>query len=296
MTDVFEQMMRDVGACPDSIIADGERHYFGRKMKYWYIVRINEDGSRILVYNTYKNPCCDYFSIVLEIGTKTHRRTPRPKLIMANSLVNQKTPLSNDPSTCENDFELFKDCPKTFPYLLKKGVGLHGDVRYSEEKGFMAVPIYGPHWEFRGYQRIFPDGSKLLAKGTVKAGGFFFIQGKGKFVFCGEGYATCSSIHEASGCSVIMAVDCGNIKAAIESFHHATNTPYDRIVVVADNDANHAGEKGAQAAVDALGVRAFVIPNCGNPAISDANDFARVFGLNALNNLLGGDCLKEATT
>ena len=52
----------------------------------------------------------------------------------------------------------------------------------------------------------------------------------------------------------MIAIDCGNIKAAIESFHKANRTSYDRMVVVADNDANLAGEKGAQAAVDAFGV------------------------------------------
>ena len=70
----------------------------------------------------------------------------------------------------------------------------------------------------------------------------------------------------------------------------------DRIVVVADNDANLAGEKGAQAAVDALGVHAFVVPNCGNHAITDANDYSQMLGTDALYNLLGGDLLKEAIT
>ena len=111
----------------------------------------------------------------------------------------------------------------------------------------------------------------------------------------GEGYSTCSSIHMATGCPVVMAIDCGNIRAAIESFHKASGTSYDRIVV-ADNDANLAGEKGAQAAVDALGVHAFVVPNCGNPAITDANDYSQMLSTDALYNLLGGDLLKEAIT
>ena len=293
--DLRDDMFNNIGYAPESFIPDGKPHRFGRKDSCWYRYFINGNKPDACVYDDFRNPKNkldkdDHYIWV------AGSRSVKPKMIMANDLVKNNTPIKIDPSVLEMNFETFRPCPPDFPYLVKKGVGVFGDIAYNPGPGYVAVPFYGPHWEFRGYQRIYRDGQKKLAKGTQKAGAFGYIQGKGFWTFVGEGYATCSSLHQATGCSVVIAIDCGNIRASIESFHKATGTPYNRIVVVADNDENLVGEKGAQVAVDALGVHAFVIPNHGNPEITDANDFAQAFGLDALYRTLGGDYLKEAIT
>lgn len=289
MTDLRTEMLDNLGYTPDSVIMDGNLHRFGRNLNCWYRYFNNGKKPDVCVYGDWRNQSVKY-------TWKADRPAVKSKIITMQEILNDNTPIKVDPSVLEMNFETFKPCPADFPYLVRKGVGVHGGLSYNPGPGYVAVPFFGSHWEFKGYQRIYSDGQKRLAKGTQKAGAFGYIQGKGKWTFVGEGYATCASIHEATGCAVVIAIDCGNIKAAIESFHKANRTPYGCMVVVGDNDANLAGEKGAQAAVDAFGVHAFVVPNCGNPAITDANDYAQVFGLNALYNLLGGDCLKEAAT
>ena len=296
MNDIYTQIKKDIGYAPLHIIYDGKLHYFDPEQKSFFRAYNNHPNRNCIYYGTYrhgqKNVVYKYVEDRISSSYQCGSTATTVKAPICKSETRRKDTLS----ILENEYKNFRPCPSDFPYLIRKGVGIHGGLSFNPNPGYIAIPFYGTNWEFRGYQRIYQDSTKRLAKGTQKAGAFGFIQGKGQWIFVGEGYATCASIHEATGCPVVMAVDCGNIRAAVESFHKATKTPYDRIVVVADNDPNLAGEKGAQTAVDALGVHAFVIPNYGNSAITDANDFAQAFGIDALYRTLGGDYLKEAIT
>ena len=296
MNDIYTQIKKDIGYAPTHIIYDGKLHYFDPEKKSFFRAYNNHSNRNCIYYGTYRHGQKDIVYKFVEDRISSSRQCGSTATTVKAPPCKPETRRKETLSILEKEYKNFRPCPSDFPYLIRKGVGIHGGLSFNPNPGYIAVPFYDSHWEFRGYQRIYQDGTKRLAKGTQKAGAFGYIQGKGEWTFVGEGYATCSSIFEATGCAVVIAIDCGNIKAAIESFHKANRTPYDRMVVVADNDVNLAGEKGAQAAVDAFGVHAFVIPNCGNPAITDANDYAQVIGLNALYSLLGGDCLKEAAT
>lgn len=94
------------------------------------------------------------------------------------------------------------------PYLEFKKVAPFG-VRYSEWA--LLIPMHNKHGKLIGIQKIFGSGDKRFTKGCAKMGASFTIIGKPDcYVLC-EGYATGASIHMATGLSVIVCFDAGNM-------------------------------------------------------------------------------------
>lgn len=83
-------------------------------------------------------------------------------------------------------------------------------------------------------------GPKLLLKHGRKAGNFFMVGGKphvldGRRVFVlAEGYATGASVHEATGHTVVVCIDAGNLRSVARQLRE--RDPKAIIVVAADND------------------------------------------------------------
>jgi len=119
------------------------------------------------------------------------------------------------------------------PYLTKKEVQNYG-LRYEGQT--LIVPCYKAG-EIVSIQRIFKDGFKCFLEGGEVSGSSFTINGTlDKVVVC-EGYATGASIHAATGYTVIVAFNAGNMpKVAIG----------DNIIIAADNDKNGVSEKYAK--------------------------------------------------
>lgn len=281
--DLLCKIHTTLGCSPNSIIMDRKIHRFGKNDRCWYIYFQNPKID-CCVFGDWSNQDVEYKWTGKGVSTSG---TFKSKMLMAADILKEPFDFTSDPSTLEVDFEIFKPCSTDFPYLVNKGVRRHPGVMYSAKGGFMAIPFCGPFYEFRGFQRIYPDGRKMLAKGSQKLGAFYEIQGKDTVIFVAEGYATSASIFEATGCTTLMAIDCGNITEAIKSHAHATGAPHSRYVIVADNDSNRVGEKGALDAINALpGVRGFVVPNGGDTKVTDANDYATKYGIEALAVLL----------
>lgn len=117
----------------------------------------------------------------------------------------------------------------TTPYLTKKGIGLHG-ARIDGE--VLIVPMWS-NGALVGLQRILPDGSKRFLTGTPKAGAWFGIKGDETLVIC-EGFATGAAIFEATGHTVVIAFDAGNLVPVAQAWR--AKEPDRRIVFGADND------------------------------------------------------------
>src|SRR5690606_37055855 len=84
-------------------------------------------------------------------------------------------------------------------------------------KGEMIIPIISLDKKFMGYQRIRTDGRKLQCRDGLKNKGFFPLGGwnskKTKKVVLCEGYATGATLYEATGLTVFVCFDVGNVQA-----------------------------------------------------------------------------------
>jgi phage/plasmid primase-like uncharacterized protein len=187
----------------------------------------------------------------------------------------------------EDEVGTYADASADHPYLVRKHIKAHG-VKI-DRAGRLVVPVSSQQGEILSYQTIDADGNKRFLKGGKIEGGFFELRGNRKVVFVGEGFATCASIHEATGYTVMVAFDCGNLakvaKAAKEMF------PGSKIVIGADNDQFTEGNPGVAKgrAAAALVFGEVVYPQFGDADMVDnkPTDF------NDLHCLQGLDAVKE---
>lgn len=157
----------------------------------------------------------------------------------------------------------------THPYLSTKNINLNG-ARILAAKLIVPVRIGGA---LTSLQTIAPDGEKRFLPGGAVAGGYFAI-GKPAGVLCiAEGFATGATIHEATGHSVAVAFNAGNLEPVARALRN--KYPDAQIIVCADDDAATPGNPGltkAKAATLAVnGLLAF--PDFGADRPIKATDF-----------------------
>lgn len=113
------------------------------------------------------------------------------------------------------------------PYLTRKRVASYG-LRVSGKT--LLIPVYdATTGEQISLQTIDPAGNKRFTAGARLAMGCYTIPGTTPRIFC-EGYATGATVHEATGRTVIVCFDAGNL----EKVAAAIAQPGD--VIAADND------------------------------------------------------------
>lgn len=180
-------------------------------------------------------------------------------------------------------------CPADHPYLSTKRVRPAGDIRLGAS-GELLVAVQNQSGQIMSLQRIHPDGQKRFLTGGRKRGGFFPIPGTAEPLHIVEGLATGLSVHEATGCAVLVAFDAGNLFPVAEQARR--NNPGQEIVVCGDDDRWAPGNPGrtkAEAAARAVGGRA-VFPEfraaAGNP--TDWNDLHTREGIEAVRVQLEG--------
>lgn len=119
---------------------------------------------------------------------------------------------------------------KNHQYLTDKGVLAHYGIRFATQtltetdsfgekvyrlcKGEMIIPIISLDKKFMSYQRIRSNGKKLLCTNGVKSGGFYPLgrwNATVQQVVLVEGYATGATLHEATGVTVFVCFDVGNV-------------------------------------------------------------------------------------
>lgn len=123
-------------------------------------------------------------------------------------------------------------------YLVKKGVAPHG---LRENYGRLLVPVCDGE-SIISLQTIDADGEKLFIEGSRVAGGYHVIGEIGETVIVGEGYATCATIHEATGLAVVVALNSGNLLAVAPKIR--AKYPMARIIIAGDDDYKTAHERG----------------------------------------------------
>ncbi|MBC3540642.1 toprim domain-containing protein [Rufibacter sediminis] len=138
------------------------------------------------------------------------------------------------------------------PYLERKQVIPYKHVRQNGST--LIIPITRQN-ALTSLQLIKPDGSKKFLTGGRIKGCHFKIEGKEDTVYVAEGYATGASIAMATGATVYVAFNAGNLFeiASIARSDH----PDARIVIGGDDDQfkpSNAGRTKGQQAADGLGI------------------------------------------
>ena len=163
------------------------------------------------------------------------------------------------------------------PYLRNKHVKSY-DLLARE--GLLFMPLYTREGKLTSYQTITPKGTKKLMTGGRKKGCFFTISGVKNRCYIVEGYATGATVHEATGATVLIAVDAGNLMPVAEG---ALKSGYQTIIIAADNDHDkgvNVGIKSAKAVCEAYPKITYIAPPMRKDHEStDWNDHAEEHGL-----------------
>lgn len=166
-------------------------------------------------------------------------------------------------------------------YLAKKGLSSgHGCRQLGKD---IIVPLYNEFEELVNVQTIAPDGTKKFQYGAPKKGNFFIIgescARKAKYVLICEGFSTGGTIHETTGCPVIVSFDCGNMA---EVARKLSERYVGRLVIAADNDCGTVGNPGVSSGfkiADELGLPCIYPKFKDNELGSDWNDCFMIRGI-----------------
>lgn len=177
------------------------------------------------------------------------------------------------------------------PYLERKGVPALGGVRV-DDKGALLVPVVDANGDFQSLQWIAADGAKRFKKGGRVPGGRFVLNadaidraaadGRPPVILVAEGYATGVTLARATGQTVVVAFNAGNLEAVARSVRERLPTAV--LWIAGDNDEAaerknrpNVGRQKALAAAAAAGGRA-LLPVFEGAAGSDWNDLERARG------------------
>ena len=186
-------------------------------------------------------------------------------------------------------FQNAEPAPANHAYLQNKQVPA-GDLRI-DQSGNLLMPMTNDKGFIENIQTIHPDGTKMFLKDGKKRGLMHVIEGdpKGPMIVT-EGYSTGQSLHMASGLTVVVALDSGNLSPVAEALHK--KHPDRPLVIAADDDHAkkvNAGIKGAERASELTGAK-ILRPNLSEgekaKGLTDFNDIHRERGIEALKRFV----------
>lgn len=271
-----------------TLVADGKLHRFrvsGDKFgskSGWYVLYL--DGMPAGVFGCFKRSLQEsWCSKSASTLTGAERRVLHERMEHAKRAHEEE--LARVRAACMTKAEkrwqeARETCDPAHPYLVAKGVQAYG-IRQLHNT--LLVPVYAYGGGLVGLQHIQPDGSKRFMTGTAKTGNCHFIHGRGDRTLICEGYATGASLHEATGCSVAIAFDAGNLLPVAEALR--SSDPGSILVVCADDDRGNPSNPGmnkATAAARAVGgLLAIPVFRTGSNG-TDFNDMHTEAGLEAV--------------
>ena len=191
---------------------------------------------------------------------------------------------------------------ESFEYAKRKGItSLHGTSIYEDKFGvFLAIPLIDNSDKIWTMQKIYSDGSKIFYPGGKKSGNYFLIHGSIDVVYLCEGFATGCSIHEATGATVAVAFDAGNLLAVGQNIK--ARFASSKIICCADNDQfskENIGVKKANDLRTATGIQ-FIIPEFNDglkdQRPTDFNDLHLLSGLDSVKKMLIVDSIENVSS
>lgn len=192
------------------------------------------------------------------------------------------------------NWENATDIIPTHGYMKRKKLA-HGHGARQLGNNIL-VPYYNIDGELQTVQTIRADGSKRFRTDTAKRGNFCVLSVEAKpelgdnpfsaiadkgIIWVAEGWATGCSVQEATGDSVVVAADAGNLEPVIDNLR--SKYPSREIVIAADNDkAKNMGNTGMSEALrlfDEKGIAYSAPQFLPHEKLSDWNDYAVKHGM-----------------
>ncbi|MBQ9724043.1 MAG: PriCT-2 domain-containing protein, partial [Neisseriaceae bacterium] len=199
-----------------------------------------------------------------------------------------------------------KQADPQHPYLVKKGISDPAVLQHIRQSGDNLIIPLKQGKKVVGIQMIFPNGRKHIPADTPKRGSALFlgdthIENLKQGFFVAEGFATAGSIVQATGRPCLMTIDAGNMPTVVHSLKNVVQKHHIPVVLCADNDEDHKGEKKAKEAAEILGDTAQVImpdftaeeiarfqANDPDKLPSDFNDLQTLRGIDSVTKMLSG--------
>lgn len=180
--------------------------------------------------------------------------------------------------------------PVDHGYLSKKHVQAYGIRQYVAEEfdrhplastlfrwaGSLAVPLRDVDGKLWSLELINDRGDKHFLAGGRKRGNFHLLGTINDVVYITEGYATGATVHEATGLTVAVAFDAGNLLPVAHALR--TKHPDIKIIICGDHDESGVGQRKAQEAAEAVGGVVAIPEQHG----MDWNDVHVKYGLDAV--------------
>jgi phage/plasmid primase-like uncharacterized protein len=295
----FRQHMTGHGYDPPEIIPDGKIHRFntdGRKDKSaWYVFYADGPAGAFGNWatgekqtwsgNGGKSLNSQQREALKENIRKAQQARRRERLELQKKAAERAAAIWESAKPANNDHG----------YLKKKNVFSHGLRVYKES---LVVPMYDTDGELASLQFIDANGEKRFLKNGCKKGCVFIInsrgQGGGKMYFA-EGYATAATIHKATGATVVVCFDSGNLGPAVDTIRiqQGKHLRPGKMVICGDNDRwtlNNPGLKAARRVAEKNRIKS-ITPQFRRDVSSrptDFNDLCLLEGIDAVKNQLRG--------
>lgn len=301
------------------IVADGQFHRVAHddaprgKRDVWLKLFIDERPAGMFGYNKLGNDTkFTWTAKGLAPLTDEQRREQRAKIQEARTIAAAAEAARFEAAKASAAAAWDGGAPvSTHPYLAKKGVESYGlrvgawekskadGSSWTAAQDALLIPMRDESKVVWGLQAIFAkpiliggeDRSKDFTYGARKRGLWFSI-GKptvvaGRLtVLLGEGYATCATIHAATGVGILVCFDAGNLVHVAKTLRRLY--PDVRIVICADNDqwteirgvpTNVGVEKATEAAKTVDGIVVTPWFSDVNTKPTDFNDLHALAGL-----------------
>lgn len=255
---------------PDEIIMDGQLHRFSTNGKRedksgWYVAYDGQVPSgafgcwRQSIESTWR---ADIGRELTSVEQMQHaQRMREAKLAREKAEAERK---ANAAINAAQIWDMAAIASDEHPYLLKKEIKNPGFKIGSD--GRLIAPLFIDN-EIVGLQYIDADGKKMFMSGSKSGGAYWWLSGSNDVVYIVEGIATASSVHSATGNTVIVAFSANNLSAVSDAIRHQMGG-LQKLVIVADNDESGVGFKEAAKAAEISKAQVIQIPLLG-----DANDF-----------------------
>ena len=296
LIDSFTQAMREHGIETDgAIIADGQRHRFrviGDKAgsdNGWYVLHL--DGVPAGAFGCWKRDINEKWCAKLSSAMTDDEKHALEARITASKLEQEAEQARVWAKAKARAESLWASADATacnaHPYIVRKGVKAYGIRQLNDA---IVVPVSDSAGGMTGLQFIKADGSKMLLKGTKKAGSYHRITGDMTRLLICEGYATGASLHEATGFAVAIAIDAGNLMAVAKVLRE--KLPDAELVLCAESD-NVGMTKAHAAALEVSGLLA--VPTFSDDSTgTDFNDMHQQSGLEAVRAAIEAAAKPEA--
>lgn len=290
----FLQVLESAGIAPgEQIVADGQIHRCGTADKpgsrnAWYVLHLDPPASG--AYGDWRTDEKATWTAKPDRDLSPAERKQLRTRIEADRKARQAEEArrhADAAARARRILEAAKPATDDHPYLKRKGVQRHAGVMLAND-GRLIIRVFGPDGQVQSLQFIDAEGNKLFLRGGKTAGGYFVIKGADGPLYICEGYATAASVHAATGGTVLVAFNCGNLKAVARMAR--VRYPDRQIIVCADDDHATKGNPGLTKATEAAKATGGLVaaPIFADPAQrgTDFNDLYQAEGLEAVQNCL----------